>query len=498
MLLSKHNHGVGSEIQQVLGGTEAVFQLPGLVGARLHPVAGFAQRLLGELDLGFLGEFVLVLLREVTGNCSKAHAKRLFFRNEGLDIQNPGQYRAGVERFGSEVLERWEAFRAQNARNEFFIEIRFNLNADALVLTIRNNCTVLPQEWERIETRFDTFRRYPSLESAMKYIRDESEGAGFGIVLSLLMLSNAGIPPENFSIQRGATETITTLVLPRRPGSPGARREFREKVLAEIEGLPSFPEHVARLIRLCDSDLSSVQGIANEIQKDPALTSQLLKMVNSAGYMSRWQNPTLTDAVKIIGLKVLRDLLMANGARNLINAHFRIRDLEELWAGSNRVSFYARTLAGDRVHLAEQAALAGLLHNLGRIVLVSLKPEPVKRIMSLSKRSPGRGSAILEEITLGIAHPEIGGLLGKKWKFPPGLTQAIRYQQRPNQAPAEFRELVRTVYLAIRMHEAGQSADEFFVIEEEILAEFGMNSPHDFLERARSLDVLFNGIESPR
>lgn len=493
MLVSDNSTDVGADITRILAGETVSFRTAGVLEPRFQQISGFLYRLLGELDIGYLHELTLVLLREIAGNCAKANAKRLFFKTADLDINDPGDYRLGIKRFGGEVLERWDDFMQQNGGSEYYIDLTIALREGDLLISVSNNAPILPQEWERIEARLETFRKHATLESAMDHIRDESEGAGFGIVLSLMMLRNAGISPNSLKIEATPAGSITNLMLPRRPGKPQARREFRERVLAEMEGLPTFPEHLTRLIKLCDSENASVHRIAEEIQKDPALTSQLLRMVNSAGYMHRWQNPTLADAVKIIGLKVIRNLLMVTGARNVINSHFRVRDLETLWEDSNRVSYFARRLAKHNATVAEQAALAGLLYNLGRIVLTSLSFDLVDRLQKIIGR--GRKSTVIEEIGLGISHAEIGALLAKKWKFPDALITAIRYQQRPLQAPAEYRDLVRAVYLAIRLKEASQSVDDYFIIESEILNEFDIHSPQEFLERARALDALYNSAE---
>ena len=495
MLVSGSSTDLGVDLNRVLSGSPVTLRLPGMPGRRVQIVSGFLYRVLSELDLGFLSEMTLVLLREITGNYAKAHAKRLFFEENDLDIHNPAHYRSGLERFGSDVLVEWEEFRERHVENDFYIDLTIRAGQKFLTISLENNCPIVPQEWERIQARLAIFRKYSTLEGAMEHIRDESEGAGLGIVLSLLMLNNAGIPPDNFQIQSTDRGAVTILDLPRKPGSPRIHQAFREEALERIESLPSFPEHLARLIRMCDSELSSVQGIANEIQKDPALTSELLRMVNSAGYMHRWNNPTLADAVKIVGLKVLRNLLMAHGARHVITSHFRVRDLEALWAHSNRVSFYARILAGENPIIAEHASLAGLLYNLGRIVLLAMRPDVVERLQKLSRANRARKSAVLEEITLGISHPEIGALLAEKWQFPPALVAAIRHQQQPLQVSVRaYRDLVWTVYLAIRILEADENVHEYFLIEGEILGRFNMNSADEFLERARSLANLYDTV----
>ena len=91
-----------------------------------------------------------------------------------------------------------------------------------------------------------------------------------------------------------------------------------------------------------------------------------------------------------------------------------------------------------------------------------------------------RNTAMMEEVALGIAHPEVGAMLAERWQFPEPIVQAIRYQQKPIQAEDPYRRLIHCVYLAVRIQQATSGNVDFFSIEEDIRQDFGIESPIQF------------------
>ncbi|MCB1140069.1 MAG: HDOD domain-containing protein, partial [Leptospiraceae bacterium] len=326
----------------------------------------------------------------------------------------------------------------------------------------------------------DLFKEHQELDAVFSTVRDESEGAGLGLVLMLVLLQNAGIPGNHFRIDSNGGETIARVALPRDQEEAQARNRTIQDVLQEIDALPSFPENIQELWQLCNSESSSIQVITSRVEKDPALTAQVLKLANSAGFMTRTRNPGLTDAIKIIGLKGLGNLLMVAGARKIMSSRYRKKDLESIWDNSNRVSFFAGQMARGDSFARDFASVSGLLYELGKIVLISLKPELIQKIQDMLERGRIRNTALMEEVALGIAHPEVGAMLAERWQFPEPIVQAIRFQQKPLQAVAPYRRLIHCVYLGVRIQQATGGSVDYFSIEEDIRKDFAIESPIQF------------------
>ena len=488
MLPFRDGHDNARAVESVLAGRPVGLRYPGLLDSRINFISGFLFRLLSRLNMGFLSELLVVLLKEITSNCSKANAKRIFLEENKLSVATREQYDQAIGRFSEEVLAQWDTFISSHSNTQYHIDVTLEKTAEGLLLTVENNVQLMPFEWDRIKARIESFHKYQSIDLAFAEIRDSSEGAGLGIVMTLLLLRNAGIAPESFRIVSSEGSTRTSVLVPPRVVPPEVASSIKAEILAECEALPSFPESINGLIQLCNSDSVSLQLIAERIQRDPGLTAQILRVVNSAGYMSRNRNPTLTDAVKIIGLKVIRNLLMVSGARSVINSRYRYRELEQIWDGANRVSFFARRLARRKdATTAESATVAGLLFELGKIILFAMRPDFEKRVQDLQGEGRIRSSHLLEEIALGISHPEIGALVAEKWKFPAPLLAAILYQQKPLEAPAEYADLVRSVYLGIRIQEAASGRAHYYSVEPEILDEFEIGSSDRFDELVQQM-----------
>lgn len=479
------------DVVRVLRGEPVSYKYPGLLEPGFEFISGFLFRVLNELDLGYMSELVVVLLKEMIFNASKAVAKRIYFEDEKLDITNSGHYARGMEGFGNTVLRNWDEFRVAHDSSKYQIWVDLKLSDSDLELVIRNNVVLVPDEENRIRSRFKIFSEATDVHATMERVRDDTEGAGLGIVLVLVLLQNAGIPPGNFNIQSRDGQTITFIRIPRRLRPVEVKAKFTKQILSEIDGLPSFPQNITTVLQLCNSASASLPNIAQEIAKDPALTAQIIKLVHSAGYITRVKNPTVLDAVKIIGLKMVRNLLLVSGARNIISSKYRVKDLETIWEAANRVSFFARTLA-SKPEVADSVVVAGLLFELGKIVLLSLDPETIKGIAKMVGSGRIRNSSIMEEITIGMGHPEVGARLAERWNFPEGLTTMIRYQQKPLQAPESYRESVRTLYMAIRLHDAANAATTYYSVEPEIMESFGITSGEKFQQRVVGLEQLYN------
>lgn len=485
-----------AELARVTAGETAHFEFPGLTDARFRAISGFVFRLLSHYDLVYLNEMVLVLLKEIISNCSKANAKRIYFEQQQVTVTSNEEYDRAIRNFSQHVLREWDLFLQEHQHTDYYIHVDFRVSDDEIIFAIENNIELLPREVERIQKKFESFRKFQDINSAFTEIRDESEGAGLGIFLILSLLENVQVPAENYHIQSGSGVTRNEVRLPRKLTNREFQSEFYKRATAELDSLPSFPENITYLLNLCDSDNASVSVIAGQIQKDPALTAQILKLVNSAGYMNRFRNPTLEDAVKIIGLKVIRNLLMVTGARNVINRKYRVKDLETVWEASNRVSFFARRLAreldsGRGSNLVEQVTVAGLLCELGKIVLLSLRPEVIAGIQKLLSSRRARNSALLEETFLGISHPTIGGFMAAHWNFPPDLVAAIRHQQAPLLAPEEHADITATIYVAQAVHQVSTEQIEYPALEPEVLDRFGLQNAEQFTKTVVRLEAEY-------
>ncbi|MBX7058631.1 MAG: HDOD domain-containing protein [Leptospirales bacterium] len=481
----------GRELERILAGERVVLEYPPVADKQIQFIAGFVFRLLAHFNVGFLSELTLVCLREIFANCSKANAKRIYFDEKGLKLGDAVEYQRGMRHFSADVLSEWDSYQHRRLQSNYYIRFSVVANASEILFQVENNVQILPVEWDRIKSRIQSYLKYRDINKAFSELRDESEGAGLGIFLILSLLENAGIQAENYRLQSKDGVTINELRIPLPLRSKGFEQDFYNRIEKEIESLPAYPEHVSRIMQLCDSDGASMQVIAGEISRDPSLTAEVLRLVHSAGYIRYNRNPGIAEAVKVLGINVIRNILLVTGARNVLERQYRIKDLEQIWEESNRISWIARRVSRGKQQAQDMAAVAGLLSQLGRIVLVALRPEVWKTITRAVNSGRIRNPSVLEESLLGISHAEIGAFMGEKWQFPEQIVSCIRYQFRPLAAPQEEVEWVWPVYAGVALNAAILGQADYYSLEAEALDLLNISNEEQFKKLTADLEQGF-------
>ena len=215
-----------------------------------------------------------------------------------------------------------------------------------------------------------------------------------------------------------------------------------------ISSLPQFPENIILVQKLINDPKSEMSGIARQISMDPALTADLLKIVNSAQYMLAKKVDSIAEAVKMVGIRGIKNLLFSYGTQKILGDDSAYK--KALWEHSYKAAFYAFNLVKnfrkDR-NLLDDAYVGGILHDMGKIIFSNVHPELLKKINGFCA-DKGLPSSTFEDLSAGMNHSEIGALIAEKWNFPEGLVNSIRYHHDPDSGPREYRDLIDTVYLA--------------------------------------------------
>jgi putative nucleotidyltransferase with HDIG domain len=191
--------------------------------------------------------------------------------------------------------------------------------------------------------------------------------------------------------------------------------------------LVSLPAIVAHVNRMADDPTASAADIAHAIGQDPALTSRLLKIVNSPFYRFPTKIDTLSMAVTVLGTRQLRDLVIAAAIIKRFQSKIdQVFDLEIFWCHSITCAIAARTIA-LQLALAntERFFVAGLLHDIGKMVMYLLLPnESIQLIRELEK--PDCDVSTIEHRIFGFTHDDVGVALMQAWHFPETVIAPIR------------------------------------------------------------------------
>ncbi|MDJ0861359.1 MAG: HDOD domain-containing protein [Gammaproteobacteria bacterium] len=219
------------------------------------------------------------------------------------------------------------------------------------------------------------------------------------------------------------------------PPKPDALRSFETAsgLVSELSWLVSPPAVCTKVTELAHSQRTAARDFEKVINRDPNLTARLLKLANSSyfGYAARVD--TVARAVTVIGLRELKHLVLAVSAvKTFSKIDNRIVNVNTFWAHSIYCAVIAQELAKlCHVLHPERLFVAGLLHDVGSLLLYHRVPEVSRQLLLMAE---GDEEALhareLEE--LGFSHADLGGLLMELWNFPEQLQQIVRFHHQPS------------------------------------------------------------------
>ena len=229
--------------------------------------------------------------------------------------------------------------------------------------------------------------------------------------------------------------------------------------------LPTLPTVVFQLHAVLDDDRKGPADVAAVIERDPALTTRLLRAANSAMYARGTDRvASVYAATQRIGLGQVRSLCLVLAVVQAFGSRRRVLSHEALWSHSGAVGAVARYLWGavDRPGTlpADDIYVAGLLHDVGLLVLDQFFPEEYDKLAAL-RQEIELPLWQHEEDLLGMDHGDVGGLLLGSWSLPAAVVDAVTYHHRPDEAPEQHRGVCQTVHAAeILCTELGRPLDD--------------------------------------
>jgi HD-like signal output (HDOD) protein len=224
-----------------------------------------------------------------------------------------------------------------------------------------------------------------------------------------------------------------------------------ESVISNIDQLPAIPEVASKVMNMVNDPDISFKKIAEEISRDQSMTTNILKLCNSA-YFSKGKEITSIDrAIVTLGLKEVKDIVIVIAAKPVLDKPVIGYDLAkgDLWLQGLVVATISKNIAlmKKRKDLADVVFTGGLIHNVGKVVLALYVQNTFKEILELveSKNIPFSNA---EREIMGFDHQEVGEKVLDKWKFPPVLKAIVRHYKNPDNAPDEFKTEVSVVHIA--------------------------------------------------
>jgi putative nucleotidyltransferase with HDIG domain len=206
------------------------------------------------------------------------------------------------------------------------------------------------------------------------------------------------------------------------------------EMINSLGTLPSLPETYFRMIEALRSEITTVQQIGKMVEQDLAMSAKVLQMVNSAFFGLRQRIASPVHAVSLLGIETVTSLALTAGLfSQLKQSLVESFDLQSLWQHSMNVAGLTRELCSQLGLPREQSevpVLAGMLHDIGKLVLVTADTEEYRRIYDLAKQQD-LPLHLVESQSLWADHAAVGAYLMGLWGLPFAAVEAVALHHKP-------------------------------------------------------------------
>ncbi|HNZ26489.1 MAG TPA: HDOD domain-containing protein, partial [Spirochaetota bacterium] len=427
-------------------------------------------KILSHLGKEKISDSLGYCLRELINNSKKANLKRVFFLDQNLDINDKTHYDKGMSLFKEKAFSNLDYYLDLMEEKEYYVQTYYRMLKNCLNIIISNNAQILPQELERINQKISKAKIFNSVEEAMRLVFDDTEGAGFGIVIIILILKKIGISDKNFAIATEKGFTHTRIAIPLDLVTEEDENFIGDSLIDEINSIPQFPDHILTLSKMLSHKDVNIKEVTDIIKKDPALTMDILKMANSAHYRRLNKIERVDLAISIIGIRGLKSLIDTIGAKKSLEQKYANEEMQALWSHSSNVAAVSSILCENfrLLDFGEYAYIGGLLHDIGKIVIKGLRSDTVDKLLEIckDKKIP---AIVIEKLLEGTNHPVIGAKMAEKWQLTDTIVKIIRYHHNPLGAPEEVRKLLELIYFAHIIVDEIFKTEAVFEFKDEIL-----------------------------
>ncbi|MBG0776885.1 MAG: HDOD domain-containing protein [Desulfovibrionaceae bacterium] len=217
---------------------------------------------------------------------------------------------------------------------------------------------------------------------------------------------------------------------------PGIREIDPYKLVHDDMKLGSLPMVFHKLVEVVNDSRSSASDVAEVIGNDIDLSARLLKVVNSSFYGLQSKIDTISRAVAVIGSNQLVSLAMGFSVITFFKGiPDSLINMRSFWTHSIACGIAARILASyHNTPNTERFFVAGLLHDIGRLVMYKTLPDPSLAALEMARRKDMLLFEAEREV-LGFTHHKLGGIVLKRWKCPVSLEKNVQYHHEPERAP---------------------------------------------------------------
>jgi len=216
-------------------------------------------------------------------------------------------------------------------------------------------------------------------------------------------------------------------------------------LINNLDELPTVPDLYAELSKMVEDNVD-IETISKKLEEDQSIASKLLRVANSAFYGAK--TGSISQAIMYIGLINVKNIVLSNGIFTSLGID---RDLQQkLWEHVNLTNrlmnaIYQKCLFKK---VPNMFASAGLLHDIGRVIIYQFFMDDFKKVLEVVKEHPERSITEIEREIIGVDHQKIGGYLLNWWEIPVPIVESAVYHHDPMNESVMNKELVSVVHIA--------------------------------------------------
>ncbi|MBI5359246.1 MAG: HDOD domain-containing protein [Planctomycetes bacterium] len=221
-----------------------------------------------------------------------------------------------------------------------------------------------------------------------------------------------------------------------------------KEILGRVKEMPTMPAMADNALKILSDPNVHILKAAEALQQDFALTTRILKLANSAYYARGRKISTMLEALVLLGMKTIKNLLISASAYGIMNKKVEgyLLGKEDLWKHSLCCALASEIIAAEtRPALKELAYTSGLLHDVGKIILAHYVQEDfIRLIEKIEKENVSFDTA--ENEIIGFSHATLGAGVLRQWNFSEEITMAIEFHHSPELSSKP--DLARIVHIA--------------------------------------------------
>jgi putative nucleotidyltransferase with HDIG domain len=280
-----------------------------------------------------------------------------------------------------------------------------------------------------------------------------------------------------------------------------------QQIIGNIRNLPTPPIVFEQIQKVINNPDTSVNDVAQILSEDPAMSVKVLKLTNSAFYGLARKVDSVNHAVMVIGLEAVKNLVLSASVLGMFKSNAATKQYHaDFWRHSLTTALTARMVArefqGGKKLNPDPAFSAGLIHDIGKMIICSFLPKDHEEIQKYLEEHPDVTDLQAETIVLGFNHAQLGRQLAITWKLPERLGDTIGYHHSPDMENAsdDFAYLTNFSNYIAHISSVAEKGDEskhrlspatlkFFGADDDFVSDVKSRLPDEYMKAETFMSI---------